>query len=147
MVIDDELFERIRTIAEVWDRPLLHAIGVLVERGVRDVETTRVCRDCACTDNEACIADGMSCHWVDEDLCSECARRATVEPESAPNDQIGEKLAGKIERAAYWLRQIDGALPPGVALRFLDDSLRSLRGVRRSIAKLSKQPKMREGRD
>lgn len=33
----------------------------------------RVCRVCGCDDLHACRrADGSSCWWVEEDLCSEC---------------------------------------------------------------------------
>lgn len=28
------------------------------------------CRECGCTDNSACFP---TCHWVEPDLCSECA--------------------------------------------------------------------------
>jgi len=33
-----------------------------------------VCRICGCTDNAACIVDGVPCSWVNEDhtLCSAC---------------------------------------------------------------------------
>ena len=32
------------------------------------------CRVCGCTDVHACIGDdGLPCHWVEEDLCSNCA--------------------------------------------------------------------------
>lgn len=33
-----------------------------------------VCRYCGCTQNDACEGeDGEPCHWVAEDLCSQCA--------------------------------------------------------------------------
>lgn len=32
------------------------------------------CRVCGCTDVHACIGDdGVPCHWVEDDLCSNCA--------------------------------------------------------------------------
>lgn len=36
----------------------------------------RVCRECGCTDDHACIgADGSPCHWVEYNLCSACAEK------------------------------------------------------------------------
>lgn len=33
----------------------------------------RVCRVCGCTDDAACVGeDGIPCHWVEWDLCSQC---------------------------------------------------------------------------
>lgn len=33
----------------------------------------RTCRVCGCTEDNACVDDGLTpCHWVAEDLCSEC---------------------------------------------------------------------------
>ena len=32
------------------------------------------CKKCGCTDEDACLnADGYTCAWVEEDLCSFCA--------------------------------------------------------------------------
>lgn len=33
----------------------------------------RVCRQCGCTDDRACVVDGVACHWVEPNLCSACA--------------------------------------------------------------------------
>jgi hypothetical protein len=35
----------------------------------------RQCRRCGCTDSNACIIDGVPCHWVslDPPICSACA--------------------------------------------------------------------------
>lgn len=33
----------------------------------------RACRVCGCTENNACITDGVPCHWVGPALCSACA--------------------------------------------------------------------------
>ena len=38
-------------------------------------QQTRKCRVCGCTDNDCrqCIkAQGVPCHWVEDDLCSRC---------------------------------------------------------------------------
>ncbi|QND60416.1 hypothetical protein [Mesorhizobium huakuii] len=32
----------------------------------------RACRVCRCTQNNACVTDGVACHWVELDLCSAC---------------------------------------------------------------------------
>jgi hypothetical protein len=34
----------------------------------------QACRICGCTNGRACLSDetGEPCHWVEEDLCSEC---------------------------------------------------------------------------
>lgn len=33
----------------------------------------RRCRVCGCTDDRACVVQGVPCCWVSEDLCSACA--------------------------------------------------------------------------
>jgi len=36
-------------------------------------DPVRTCHVCGCTDDNAChAADGTTCYWVAEDLCSEC---------------------------------------------------------------------------
>jgi len=44
----------------------------------------RKCRVCGCTDDNACMVNGVVCHWVEEDLCSFCAQKAgaLVQPEN-----------------------------------------------------------------
>ena len=40
------------------------------------------CRVCGCTASKACVvggADGPTCHWVANDLCSTCAPVAAIE--------------------------------------------------------------------
>ena len=32
----------------------------------------RTCRVCGCTEDKACITDGVPCHWIEKDLCSAC---------------------------------------------------------------------------
>lgn len=42
-------------------------------RGVlSDVVTVRACRLCGCTDDRACVTEGVACHWAEPDLCSAC---------------------------------------------------------------------------
>lgn len=38
----------------------------------------RACRKCGCTQNNACLTDGVPCHWVAKDLCSACAAKETA---------------------------------------------------------------------
>lgn len=46
----------------------------LVEQHRPDLKgKVRACRECGCTDHNACITDGTACHWVAADLCSACA--------------------------------------------------------------------------
>jgi hypothetical protein len=33
----------------------------------------RSCRECGCTEHDACITKGTPCSWVEDDLCSACA--------------------------------------------------------------------------
>lgn len=33
----------------------------------------QTCKKCGCTENNACVdKDGVSCYWVEDNLCSEC---------------------------------------------------------------------------
>lgn len=32
-----------------------------------------MCRECNCTDDNACVVGGVPCHWVEPNLCSACA--------------------------------------------------------------------------
>jgi hypothetical protein len=33
---------------------------------------TRHCHVCGCTEDQACINDGVACHWIGPALCSAC---------------------------------------------------------------------------
>lgn len=46
---------------------------LLTARGLDVLNGGHQCRVCFCTDHDACEADGFGCHWVEADLCSECA--------------------------------------------------------------------------
>jgi hypothetical protein len=38
------------------------------------IDTTRACRVCGCTELDACVDEiGRACYWVGLDLCSGCA--------------------------------------------------------------------------
>lgn len=39
----------------------------------------RKCRDCGCTDDRACMTATGPCHWVERDLCSNCADGARLD--------------------------------------------------------------------
>lgn len=38
----------------------------------------RTCRVCGCTDKRACLVLGISCCWIEEDLCSACGTAAQL---------------------------------------------------------------------
>lgn len=54
------------------------------------------CRGCGCSDFNACVIDGVPCHWVENDLCSVCARAATTRIPATGNPQIDELAAKTI---------------------------------------------------
>lgn len=76
--ITQEMLAEIEALAEAWDRTLTHTIGVVLRCGMHVANTEPCCRDCGCTQTNACIDDetGESCHWAAEDVCSHCAERA-----------------------------------------------------------------------
>ncbi|MHB1000495.1 MAG: hypothetical protein ACYC27_14745 [Armatimonadota bacterium] len=45
-------------------------------------ESVRICWVCGCTEGNACIdaETGETCHWVDVDFCSACAKKAVESP-------------------------------------------------------------------
>lgn len=51
-----------------------HAIWKCWQKYINETaEAERVCRVCGCTEYNACLGENLSgCHWVEEDLCSEC---------------------------------------------------------------------------
>lgn len=73
--ITTETFAEIEDLAAVWGRTVDHTIRVLLRRGLNDALRMSVCRDCGCTEFDACIDDesGEPCSWAVEDLCSACA--------------------------------------------------------------------------
>jgi hypothetical protein len=71
----------IESLAESWDRPLAHTVAMLLRRGLRDAMAMGVCRDCGCSDSDACESDDGACYWAAEDLCSACCER-TLQAES-----------------------------------------------------------------
>lgn len=42
-------------------------------------KNVRSCRECGCTDMEACEFLGERCYWVEDDLCSNCSRISHLE--------------------------------------------------------------------
>lgn len=42
----------------------------------------QTCRKCGCTEDQACISQGVPCHWVEADLCSTCASAPSVTGEA-----------------------------------------------------------------
>jgi len=70
---------RIATLSSSPDRlheATMSHIGVLLaELEQAGVEPARTCRVCDCTEDAPCPG---GCSWVEEDLCSACARRIVV---------------------------------------------------------------------
>jgi hypothetical protein len=62
------------TILVLATTVILLGIGVgLLRHRIQPLEAEllpRACRECGCTDDEACWPSG--CHWVEDDLCSAC---------------------------------------------------------------------------
>lgn len=84
--------------------------------------TPRACRFCRCTDDRACVTDGIPCHWVAADICSACAITRNgitflpIEP-AAQDGRIYIVMDGDryLYRATWhngrWVYG-DGAIPP-----------------------------------
>lgn len=47
-------------------------LGVLVALTAEDGEPPRLCRVCACSEEDPCVGHAGPCFWVDVDLCSAC---------------------------------------------------------------------------
>ncbi|MER8616022.1 hypothetical protein NKG99_04075 [Mesorhizobium sp. M1409] len=45
---------------------------------IGDLIEAPACRECGCTQNNACVTNGVPCHWVEPDLCSVCAGKPDV---------------------------------------------------------------------
>ncbi len=52
------------------------------------------CRVCGCTEDNACVTEHGSCHWVQENLCSVCADFSQMPAayQEAINQSIGEVM-------------------------------------------------------
>ena len=60
----------------VFEMPegLIDAVGVMAQISAPDMQS---CRECGCTELEACVENGMTCSWFADDLCSFCAEAMT----------------------------------------------------------------------
>lgn len=57
----------------ITDPPATAADPVPAKPGVFQIAGTRFCRECGCTDFDACVhAEHGACWWVEPDLCSHC---------------------------------------------------------------------------
>jgi hypothetical protein len=53
----------------------------IVLRRISEGAETRVCDACGCSEMDPCQgADGMPCHWISRDLCSDCNNRGVPLP-------------------------------------------------------------------
>lgn len=62
----------------------------------------RRCRKCGCTDNNACVTNGIACHWVEADLCSACA--------GLPADAV--HVPERLWLPADWLDEVNPTMLP-----------------------------------
>ncbi len=61
-----------------FDVRVLWALEQIVQGGV---VVPRLCRICACSEEDACLSgQGIACCWVEDDLCSACAPVAPGTP-------------------------------------------------------------------
>lgn len=70
----------------------------------------RRCRKCGCTDNKPCWGnDGFCCHWVENDLCSECQKIGSPSTRLwIPADWVDESNPTMLDRAdSYIEKQAD----------------------------------------
>ena len=64
----------------------------------------RECCECGCTDDHACLVEGVPCFWVRDDLCSRCATLAEVE-----STERGRTWLALV--TAKWKRELQGRKP------------------------------------
>ncbi len=85
----------------------------------------QACRDCGCTQDRACVTDGVACHWVQPDLCSACVDQPTadeVKKAALFFDLIEEaKKAGKSWWADSQIRQIEMSIEQDRKIAALTD--------------------------
>jgi aspartate/methionine/tyrosine aminotransferase len=59
----------------------------------------RTCRVCGCTESNACVnADGETCDWIEEDLCSACANGGDASAEELAANQMLENFLDQVRR-------------------------------------------------
>ena len=72
---DDEIHAR---------RPCPYAMDKIVEALDEEAQTDfgdqndRACRECGCTQANACVTDDVPRHWVEDDICSACAAKGVA---------------------------------------------------------------------
>lgn len=74
-----------------------HEVQALVLNAGKNEMTPkeRACRVCGCTQDAACLTNGVACHWVDDDLCSACDVRTdglAIAAASAATEAAAELL-------------------------------------------------------
>lgn len=73
---------RVPTMSELTKLLAAFRFSVRVFLMVRAGGTPRLCRECGCSELDACVGDaGVGCHWVEHNFCSACADRARSLPE------------------------------------------------------------------
>jgi hypothetical protein len=59
------------------------------------------CRQCGCTDNQACIDDWLGpCWWVEPDLCSHCEMGLDCDHAGRAERELIDAMSDPVERVA-----------------------------------------------
>ncbi|PFG16308.1 hypothetical protein ATK74_0842 [Propionicimonas paludicola] len=84
----NKVLRELVSVPQAADKGLIEAAVLLAEHAhqrlgagltkaeVRAALTVRVCAGCGCTDDNACVTREGPCWWINDDLCSACARLA-----------------------------------------------------------------------
>lgn len=67
---------RFPTAAEVAALGMAFRFDPVVLGGLVGGIIDDICRECGCSELDACMDGGIGCSWVERDLCSACATRA-----------------------------------------------------------------------
>jgi hypothetical protein len=101
-------------------RSILRKKGFVIQPQVSE----RECRVCGCTEDKACVADGVPCSWVEDDLCSACknkeelparpiiqgAGEPAVEPAFSPGSddpQCSKDVAEAMKKEPLWRQALN----------------------------------------
>lgn len=101
------------------EREAIDAAAVLIKTVLRArrlrLGQVRACRVCKCTDDNACVltvnakptSPPITCHWVEEDLCSACVgREAQLSPADEEQQRIERDFAADILKNSYERKEI-----------------------------------------
>jgi len=75
--------------------PVTSRVPVAALRRRPSRRRVRACRECDCTNDDACVIDGRACYWVEIDLCSACACPSPIAALAA------EQLSNALRQESY----------------------------------------------